>query len=479
MKHSPDISADRRSPSRLRAILGHRAVWPIVALALIFLVDGFISPGFFQIRIVEGRLFGNLIDIFYRAVPTALVALGMAVVIGTKGIDLSVGSIIAIVGAVITWRIHAGDPHWLVLLIALGAGLLCGLWNGFLVAFLDIQPIIATLILMTSGRGIGLMINLLYGGTNPSFTSPLLQGLSVGHIGLDSDPDCPVRGDFPRPLVIIRRTAFGLMLESVGGNSAAARLVGINARLIIYAAYLISGFCAGLGGRHARRRHAHLGPRQRRPLHRTRRHSRRGHRRRIAVGGPHLSRHDDARRLVIQALTTSILTSGLPPEYNLVVKAVVVSIVLLLQSDKLRGALSRAFEDEAMNEKYLPLPGDDRRLFGLFVVGGLLYNNFLSIQVFGDILADNAFIIIGRDRHDLRHTIGRNRLVDRLDDRVRRRLDRQSRRRRLASARLRGDDAGVRARLRRAAGADHRLLRDSAVHRDARRAFPVARRAVS
>ena len=62
--------------------------------------------------------------------------------------------------------------------------MLCGLWNGFLVAILDIQPIIATLILMVSGRGIGLMINLLYGGTNPSFTSPLLQGLSVGHIGL-------------------------------------------------------------------------------------------------------------------------------------------------------------------------------------------------------------------------------------------------------------------------------------------------------
>ena len=184
MKHSANIEADRQRFSRFRAIAGHRAIWPIIALAIIFAVDGYISPGFFQIRVVEGRLFGNLIDILYRAVPTALVALGMAIVIGVKGIDLSVGSVIAIVGAVITWRIHAGDPHFVVLLIALGAGLLCGLWNGFLVAILDIQPIIATLILMVSGRGIGLMINLLYGGTNPSFTSPLLQGLSVGHIGL-------------------------------------------------------------------------------------------------------------------------------------------------------------------------------------------------------------------------------------------------------------------------------------------------------
>ena len=83
-----------------RRLARHRAIWPLVALALIFAVDGVISPGFFTIRIVEGRLFGSLIDILYRAMPTAIVALGMAVVIGTKGIDLSVGSIIAIVGAV-------------------------------------------------------------------------------------------------------------------------------------------------------------------------------------------------------------------------------------------------------------------------------------------------------------------------------------------------------------------------------------------
>ena len=97
--------------SQLRALAGHRAVWPLLALALIFAIDGFVSPGFFHIRVVEGRLFGSLIDILYRAMPTAVVALGMAVVIGTKGIDLSVGSVIAICGAVITWRIHAGDPH--------------------------------------------------------------------------------------------------------------------------------------------------------------------------------------------------------------------------------------------------------------------------------------------------------------------------------------------------------------------------------
>src|SRR3954454_5436468 len=96
---------------RLRALARQRATWPLLALALILFVDSFVAHGFFTIRIVEGRLFGRLIDIFYRAMPTAMVALGMAVVIGTKGIDLSVGAIISICGAVIAWRIHAGDPH--------------------------------------------------------------------------------------------------------------------------------------------------------------------------------------------------------------------------------------------------------------------------------------------------------------------------------------------------------------------------------
>ena len=114
------------------------------------------------------------------------------------------------------------------LAVALGVALLCGAWNGFLVAILDIQPIIATLILMVAGRGIGLMINLIYQGTNPSFESPLLQGLSVGHIGLIPTRLFVGAGIFLVLWLLIRRTALGLFLESVGANSAAANLAGIN-----------------------------------------------------------------------------------------------------------------------------------------------------------------------------------------------------------------------------------------------------------
>jgi ribose/xylose/arabinose/galactoside ABC-type transport system permease subunit len=327
---------------RVRGVARHRMVWPALALALILIVDGFVSPGFFTIRIVEGRLFGSLIDVLYRAMPTATVALGMAVVIGTKGIDLSVGSIIAICGAVIAWRIHAGDPHFVILLLALGAGLLCGAWNGLLVAALEIQPIIATLILMVSGRGIGLMINLIYGGTNPSFTSPLLQGLSVGHISLIPTRLIVGGGIFLALWLLTRRTAFGLFLEAVGGSPKSARLAGVNAKLIQYSAYLVSGLCAAAAGviltadTHTSdpvseglyiELDAILA---------------------VVIGGGSLSGGriylggTILGALVIQALTTSILTSGLPPEYNLVVKAVVVIVVLLLQSANARAAVVSA-----------------------------------------------------------------------------------------------------------------------------------------
>jgi galactofuranose transport system permease protein len=346
MNHPATMPARVSLGEKLKGLARHRAIWPLLILALIFAVDGYISPSFFNIRVVEGRLFGNLIDILYRATPTAMVALGMAVVIGTKGIDLSVGSIIAICGAVIAWRIHQGDPHFVILLLALGTGLLCGLWNGFLVAILDIQPIIATLILMVSGRGIGLMINLLYGGTNPSFTSPLLQSLSVGHLGLIPTRLVLFVAIFAGLWLLIRRTALGLFLEVVGGNAEAAELAGVNVRLIKFAAYLISGLCAAWAGvvltadTHTSdpvsaglyiELDAILA---------------------VVIGGGSLAGGriylgmTVLGALVIQALTTSILTSGLPPEYNLVVKAVVVMIVLLLQSNKARAALLVAFREK-------------------------------------------------------------------------------------------------------------------------------------
>jgi simple sugar transport system permease protein len=336
---STDSTAEHSAPGRIKAMAQSRAIWPLLALALILIVAGFISPNFYEIRIVEGRLFGNLIDILYRAVPTALVALGMAVVIGTRGIDLSVGSIIAIVGAVIVWRIKMGDPHVTILFTALAAGILCGMWNGFLVAALGIQPIIATLILMVSGRGIGMLINLLYGGTDPSFESAFLQGLSTGSIWLIPTRLVLAAGIFLALWLLIRRTALGLFVESVGGNAAASNLAGVNARVIVFVAYVLCGLLSAWAGiimtadTHTSdpvsvalyiELDAILA---------------------VVIGGGSLAGGriylgmTVIGALVIQALTTATLISGLPPEYNLIIKALVVLSVLFLQSANARNAI--------------------------------------------------------------------------------------------------------------------------------------------
>ncbi|NMM43663.1 ABC transporter permease [Rhodospirillaceae bacterium KN72] len=333
--------SDRGTLNRIIALRHNRAVWPLLALALILIVDGFISPNFFDIRIVEGRLFGNLIDILYRAVPAALIALGMAVVIGTKGIDLSVGSIIAICGAVIAWRIQAGDPHLLILFYALVAGAVCGVWNGFLVAGLGIQPIIATLVLMVAGRGIGLLINLFYGGTNPSFESELLQGLSTGNIWLIPTRLFVALGLFLALWALIRRTALGLFIEAVGGNAAASNLAGVNSRLVTFFAYVICGVMAAAAGV-IMTADTHTSD----PVS-VAMYSELDAILAVVIGGASLAGGrvflgmTVIGALVIQALTTSILISGLPPEYNLVIKALVVMAVLFLQSDNARSAISR------------------------------------------------------------------------------------------------------------------------------------------
>jgi simple sugar transport system permease protein len=324
----------------LGEITGRSWFWPVTALALIFLVDAVVSPGFFSIRIVQGRLFGSLIDVLYRGTPTALVALGMAVVIGAKGIDLSVGAVVAIVGAVMTNLIHRDMSPPLILALTLGTGVLCGMWNGFLVAILDIQPIIATLILMVAGRGVALLID---EGLIVTFRSDFFSAISTGEFLTVPSRILVCAGAFLALWVVLRRTALGLFIESVGANSAAADLAGINARLVKIAAYTLSGLCSGLAGvlicgdiRGSDSNNAGLFIELDAILA-------------VVIGGGSLAGGrfflglTIVGVLVIQGLTTSILVSGLPAQYNMIVKGAVVLIVLLLQSRRLRRSVVGVF----------------------------------------------------------------------------------------------------------------------------------------
>src|SRR5262249_23175177 len=124
----------------------------------------FFSHSFFSIELREGHLYGSVVDILRAAAPLSLVALGMTLVIATGGIDLSVGAVVAIAGALACVRISdLGDQNSVAGVlaavgIALVLSLVLGAWNGFLVATVGIQPIIATLILMVAGRGLAQLI---------------------------------------------------------------------------------------------------------------------------------------------------------------------------------------------------------------------------------------------------------------------------------------------------------------------------------
>ena len=181
-----------------------------------------------------------------------IVATGMTLVIATGGIDLSVGSIMAISGAtapLIFLSPIFGDNIALAvavgMVVAISAATLCGLFNGWLVAQFRVQPIVATLVLFIAGRGIAQAM------TNSNlqvFRVPEFQWIGLGRpLGL------PVQVLIMIALVVVaawvlRRSRFGRSILATGGNERAAELAGIAVKRTKLAVYAISGFCAGIAG---------------------------------------------------------------------------------------------------------------------------------------------------------------------------------------------------------------------------------------
>ncbi len=142
----------------------HTLFWPAMVLVALVVANVLYRPSFVSIELRDGHLYGSLIDILRLSAPHMLVALGMTFVIATGGIDLSVGSVVAISGAIACLHISEQNDQnsvgavFTALALGLALSLLLGLWNGFLVAGIGIQPIIATLILMVGGRGLAQLI---------------------------------------------------------------------------------------------------------------------------------------------------------------------------------------------------------------------------------------------------------------------------------------------------------------------------------
>ena len=332
--------SERSSTFSVTALLRHRLAWPLITLALLLIVNTVFNDSFLRIEWRDGHLYGSLIDILNRAAPLVLVSLGMTMVIATRGIDISVGAVVAIAAAVAAWMIggsvsgtESRFPMALALAGAVGVAAICGLWNGVLVAKVGMQPIIATLILMVAGRGIAQLIT--DGQIITIYYTPYFF-LGGGYLlGLPFALFI-VAAVFALLYLAVTRTALGLFIQAVGINPTAARVAGVQSRSLIIAAYTFCGVCAGIAGllissnvKSADGNNAGQLLELDAILA-------------VTLGGTALTGGRFSLvgsvigALIIQTLTYAIYSLGVPPEINLVVKAVVVFVVMLLQSPEFR-----------------------------------------------------------------------------------------------------------------------------------------------
>ena len=323
-----------------------KILWPLVTLGILLLFNLFFTPNFFRIEMLEGHLFGNLIDILKNGAPIMLLAIGLTLVIATHGIDISVGSVVAISAGVVAMLIGgdlAGNPKYPLAFAMAAALLVCtaaGMWNGMLVSRIGMQPIIATLILFVAGRGIAMvttnaMVIWLYVKPFALLGQGYLFGLPfslyiVAFLLLAT-------------YLVTRRTALGMFIEAVGINPTATRFAGINARNILFWCYAFSGFCAGVSGLvvcstvmsadgnnagNLAELDAILA---------------------VVLGGTSLNGGrffllgSMVGALIIQTLTTTIYAFNVAPEIAQVVKALVVYAVSLLQSEVFRAKVAGMF----------------------------------------------------------------------------------------------------------------------------------------
>ncbi|WP_437767893.1 ABC transporter permease [Sorangium sp. So ce281] len=336
----------------LRRLASGSTFWPLAMLGSLLLFNLLSNPQFFAITLKDGHLYGSVIDILNRASPLMIIAMGLTLVIATRGIDISVGAVVAISGAVAAVLI-GGElspsggtgmadatrvPLPIVVWSALGVALALGMWNGTLVSIFGMQPIIATLILLVTGRGIAQLITggqiiTIYYSPYHVIGNGFLLGIPVSLF--------IVAGVSAVVWLLTRKTALGMFIEAIGVNPVASRLAGIRARTITFACYAVCGLCAGIAGlivssnvKSADGNNAGLLFELDAILA-------------VVLGGTSLSggkftlAGSVIGALIIQTLTTTIYSAGVPPEVNLVVKALVVFLITILQSQKVRDLIAK------------------------------------------------------------------------------------------------------------------------------------------
>ncbi|HEX8184856.1 MAG TPA: ABC transporter permease, partial [Blastocatellia bacterium] len=186
----------------------------------------------------------NFWNILLQVSTTVLVAVGMTLVIATGGIDLSVGSVMAVASALAATMLDNGVA--VAMLAALALAFAIGALNGALIAGFKIQPIIVTLALLITGRGIAQVMS--QGGQLISFSNPQFEQLGKGYVGPVPFQVLVMAAVIAAAIFVMRATSFGRYVVAVGGNEAAARLAGVKVNRTKIIVYAISGLLAGLAG---------------------------------------------------------------------------------------------------------------------------------------------------------------------------------------------------------------------------------------
>ena len=244
-----------RKLTKMRLFLPIFSMFLVMAVNVVFdVANGNPMFNFFTISMKNGILYGRIIDILNRGSEAAILAIGMTLVVSASaGADISVGSVMSLAGGMCA-MVLAGfgnanvseyaNPLWVGLLAGIVVACACGAFNGFLVSYLNIQPMVATLILFSAGRAIGL---LLCNSTIVYIREPSFQFLG-GYAWVFPTPILVAFGCVLVISLILKYTALGMYVQSVGINKNAARIAGYQSRRIIFTTFIISGLCAGIAG---------------------------------------------------------------------------------------------------------------------------------------------------------------------------------------------------------------------------------------
>jgi simple sugar transport system permease protein len=362
------MSRVRRALDRIR-FTESRLLLPGLALGLILLFDFIFIRGFFNLEVKDGHLYGSLVDILRNSAPTVILAIGMTLVIATGGVDLSVGATMAIAASVACILIDprivgvnlqgditavVGDPTYsfvpmpVVIVVPLLVAILCGAWNGLLVSYFRIQPMVATLVLMIAGRGIAQLIT---NAIKIIIFNDAFAYIGNGFIVLPFSLYIVV-AVFVAAWLVTRRTAIGLFIESVGANFRSSFYSGIDEKRVKMFAYAFCGLCAGIAGLIA------VSSIRTSDANQIGLYTELDAILAVVIGGTVLGSGgrfsllgSAIGGLIIQATTTSMYAIGVPASAITAVKAVVVIVVILLYSqqagDVVRGIASRARRKEA------------------------------------------------------------------------------------------------------------------------------------